>query len=355
MIGGVFFYLINNSTVPSQGNKSKYGFIAFTIIYLFAIFRYNIGDDYGRYWDMVSTGELLRPNFEPLSGAIINYVYKLHFPPLLFFIFSTLSLVCYYFVISKYSSNRVLSLYFYFTFPLLFFQDCSTIRQSGAMAFFVLTFFFVDNKKSLKALFCVVLAYMMQRSGIIAIVLFMIPLFAKVSLKWNVILFIFSFFLGMTARTLLESYLGNLEIAAQVLDYVNRDMGGFNTFQYVLYGINVLNFLSYKQLCKISSRNALYITLVNLGMVLYNIFMFESQTATRIVAFFLLFEMILIPDYRFVLKRITGSVKSSTALIFSVMLALQIMIVVIYIKAYNGRVLDTPVYTPYETWLNHIK
>lgn len=348
----IFLYLVDKSS--SDAKQKKYGQIAFWIIYLFAFFRYFIGNDYPTYWNVVTDPSYNREEYEFLSGAIIKFVYRIQFPPLVFVVFSTISLFCYRKVLSKYSTCQAISWFFYFTFPLLFFQDCSTIRQSAAMGFFFLTFYYLDLKKYIPAILCIILSFSFHRSGLAAMFLLLLPVINKVDRKWNIIFLVFSFFTGKIVERLIIYYLASWGIADRFLYYVDLEMGGFNVFQYLLYGINILNLLFYKKLIRIKPGNCLYITLVNFGLCFFNVFQFESQTAMRLAAFFLLFELLVIPDFRYILTRFTKSLKTSSLLMLFVMFLIQIAMVFIYIKAYNNKVLDYPVYVPYRTWLFYI-
>ena len=338
----------------SQGNNKakmrRCGQTAFLIIYLFAILRYNIGNDYHSYWLMVTEHDMI-DKLELLSGGIIDFVYYLGFPPTVFIIFSSICLFSYKYVISRYSSNQALSWFFYFTFPLLFFQDCSTLRQSGAMGCFFMAFAMMDKKDYVKTLLFVILAVLFHNSGYVCLLVFFLPLFKKVDLKVNIVALVASLFAGKLVERLVVSYLAGWGVADRFLYYIDQEMTGFNSFQYVLYGLNILNLLFYKSLCKLDPRNALYITLVNVGLCLFNVFQIEAQTAMRMAAFFLLFELFIVPYYIGLLVKTGMTKRFATVALWGIMFALQLMMVVIYISAYNKGALDTAVYTPYRLWL----
>lgn len=352
-IGAIFFALANKSCFSEK--RFYYSQIAFLVIYFFAFFRFNIGNDYPTYWDLVTVNTLNRNDFEPLSGGIINLVRFINFPPLVFITFSTISLFSYRYVINEYSEDPVMSWYFYFTYPMLFFQDCSTIRQAGAMGCFFLAFLFVDKGRMWKAVLCIIAAVLFHKSALICFLILFLPLFKKVSLKLNVVIFVCTFFIGELVETIVTNYLSGLSIAANFLYYVKQEMGGLDTFKYLMFLINIGNFLSYKYLLKENDRNFYFVTLVNVGLCLFNLFQIESQTAIRFANFFMLFEMFLIPSYLNLLSRYLGTRQRANLLVVSCLMILQLSIVVIYIKAYNNGVLDRAVYTPYEVWLNHLQ
>lgn len=354
LIAFVFLYLINRST--DKRLNEKYGQIAFLIIYAFAFFRYDFGNDYRAYWNLAEGrmgGEMedyVKP-LEIISYAIVKFVSVIHFPPLLFMIFSTICLFSYRFVIKRYSSCQAFSWYFYFTFPLLFFQDCSTVRQSGAMAMFFLAYPFLDNGKWFKSIVFFTIGVMFHQSALFCFVLLLLPLYKKIGFMSNIVLLLMSLVGGKVVEILITDYLASLGIVDGLDFYLNNKFDGYNTFQYVLYAIAVINMLFYKKLSIVNCKNVEYITLVNIGICMYNLFSFETQTAIRSCAFFLLFQLLLIPSYRYV---IGGGVKIANFTILFVMFLLQLMVVSIYISAYNNRILENSVYSPYKFWFNYI-
>lgn len=357
VIGLVFLILINQSTTALKSKKS--GFVAFAVIYLFAILRYYIGYDYDEYWKtMMGYGK--ERNFELLSGFIIDFATSLSFPPLGFFLFSSISIFCYKYVISNYSQCPALSWYMYFTFPAFFFQDCSTIRQAGAMGLFFLTFALIVQERYIKAFLVALMVPLFHSSGLIVYFLFLIPFLkylisflGKGFLFLNIVFFIFSFVIGNLVENYIMSYILNMDsyISSRFELYANSDGSGFNTMQFVFYSLNVFNFIFYSKLSSINNHNSLYILFFNLGACFYNIMQFEPKTAIRIATFFFLFELLLLPSIRLVISKLFGSLKLANICLFAIMFLLQLMIVFTYIRNYNTRVIEYPTYAPYRTWL----
>lgn len=347
IIGLVFLIQILNS---NNKTKKKCGQLCFIIIYIFAICRYQIGYDYYSYWDMIVSSNPPRDDMEFLSRKIVDFVRLLKFPPLLFFIFSSISLFAYKKVVDEYSSLPALSWYFYFSYPMLFVQDCSTIRQSGAMGLFFLTYFYLEKKKIKIALICILLASLFHNSGMASISLLFLPLIKRVNLKYNVLALVLSFFTGEVLLRFISQYLSGYAVADRFLYYVNQEMNNFVLFQYIMYAINIFNLLFWNKLSLINKLNPLYVTLVNVGLCLYNVFQFEPTTAIRLANFFILFELLLLPSYIVVLRGYFPSLKTVKYSIFIPLFLLQIMMVFTYIKGYNNRTIDRGTYVPYQTW-----
>lgn len=338
-----------------QTNLQKKGDIAFLVIYIFAILRYNIGYDYHAYWDIASNSSATaREEYEFLSNLVIEVSRFCSFPPLLFAIFSSISLCAYRKVLKSYSRFPALSWYFYFAYPLFFIQDCSTVRQSAAMGLFLLTYYLIDRGKFKYALASSVCAYLFHNTGLITIVLFALPFIKKVGIKVNIVIFIATFFAGRLVESLVLSYFSNYAIAQMFLSYVDRDMGGMNTFQYIMYAMNIVNFLFYKSHKKYDVKNLEFITLVNIGLCLYNLFQFESQSAIRLANYFVMFELLLLPAYyNFLTKYIKSRSVAILAIVF-LLFSLQIVMIKTYIDAYNAKQIEYPAYVPYKLWLFNI-
>ena len=210
VIGIIFLYLVNSGNCPK--NMLRNGQIAFCIIYVFAILRYDFGNDYPRYWASIegnSYSDSHVKDIELFSNAIISFVRIFKFPPLLFIIYSTICLFSYRYVIRQYSTQHALSWFFYFTFPLFFFQDCSTLRQSGAMAMFFLAFSFVDNGKWIKGLLCLLFAVFFHNSALICLLVLFLPLYKRISRKWNLFIFVASFVGGKFVENIVSNYITN--------------------------------------------------------------------------------------------------------------------------------------------------
>lgn len=348
VIGLIFLIQILKS---NSGNSKKSSGLCFLVIYLFAFFRYEIGYDYTTYWNIVTNVGEARDDFEPLSQIIITFVKDIGFPPLVFIIYSTISLLSYKKVIERYSTLPALSWYFYFSYPMFFIQDCSTIRQSAAMGLFFLTYMYIDIGHTKKALLTTLIASFMHSSGISALLLFFTPICKKISLKSNIIMLCASFFAGKVILTVITQYLAGVAMVQRFLYYTELDMDGFVIFQYIMYAIVLVNFVFYNKLILIDKRNALYITFVNAGLCFYNLFLFESQTAIRMANFFMLFELFILPSYIPVLRHVIKEQRTIKCLLFTAMFTLQLLMVCTYIKGYNNRTVDRGTYVPYKTWL----
>lgn len=327
--------------------------ISFFIIFLFAVLRYDIGNDYLTYWNAGELGNATR-NYELISGAIIDLAFYLRFPPLIFIVFASVSLFGYRRLIRAKSSNPPLSWYMYFTFPLFFLQDCSTVRQAGAMGLFILGYSYIEDKKIWIAILCLILSVFFHTSAAIGFLILFKPLYEKLNVKFSVLLLILCAISGKVIEKVILGYLGNTLLGDKFEYYLQGENPGFNTMQYLLYFIFVANILFFNKLIKDNSRNKVYINLFTIGVAIYGLFTIEPITAIRFSTFFFMFEIMLIPSYKNIIAQFVASKPFANGAIICLMFALQMTLINIYINAYNTGVMERPVYVPYKTWLNHI-
>lgn len=347
----VFLVLVNNSDNSRKRGVSES--VCFYLIFLFAALRYGIGNDFMTYWEDGEVGNSTR-NYELLSGAIIDFAYRIHFPPFIFIAFAAISLVGYRSVIKTESTNPPLSWYMYFTYPLFFFQDCSSVRQAGAMGLFFLAYSYLGKDKQIKAVLCLLLSVLFHTSAVIGFLILFRPLIKRIDVRLSIVMIILSVFAGRVIESIVMGFFGNTFLGEKFEYYLQGDNPGFNTMQYVIYGILLLNIIFYKRLIEDNENNKLLINLYTLGVILYHSFSIEPITAIRFSTFFFMFEILLIPSFKNVIARMFQSKPLANGLITVLMFSLQLTIIYIYIRAYNSGIMERPVYVPYETWINHI-
>lgn len=358
----VFFpYILLSALLAKLANSAhNHSKKIFYIIFLFAICRYNIGYDYPGYWSLIKDCDIER--FEPLSKLILLLSHLLDFPPLAFAIFSSISLFCINYVLDKHSSDKSLSLVFYFSFPLLFLQDLSTIRQAAAMGvIFLMGSLWIQGKR-LYSLFCLFIATLLHNSAIVGCIFFVNPLLSRQSKYLHFIIFVLSF---LPIQTLIFNLIVSLfpESTAvnRLISYVNLETASLNSFQYIFYAINLINLMFYDRLSRISYDNITYISIVNIGVILFNLFSFEPQTAIRICLLFFIWQVVLIPSYKILVSQFINKNNSikycehlATNIIMLICFTLFFIYLYIYYKSYNAKIILLPTYFPYDFWWNNI-
>lgn len=158
--------------------KNKLLFIAsFFVLLFYAGFRdVSVGTDtenYSRHFDLVSSGIAL-PH-EILWYALLKLVYILggSFQTVLI-LSSILVLLPVFYVSYKKSPSPLLSLFFFITL-YYYFYSFNIIRQAIAMSFGLMAFYYIDERKSIKAYIMFAISLMFHYSSIIilpALILF---------------------------------------------------------------------------------------------------------------------------------------------------------------------------------------
>lgn len=331
-------------------NGSK---IIFILLILITCLRYNVGWDYFAYVDIIkgNIASIINSRYEPLSLLVLLCAKYLNFYPLVFVFFGYFTLKLTQLIITKYSEDPVISWVVFYSLPLFYFASLSTLRQSLATAFILLSYNYIINKRTILFLFLIVIASLFHVSAIAGLLLH--PL-AKIpiTLKLNWILFGLSFLLS----PILENLILNINIGFPLLTtfkyYINANTTGSTTLQYLYYTIGVINLLFYKKLTEKSETNKLLITITTVGISIYNLLIFEPVSAARISAFFLIFWILIIPHYASLFKEWQRQfVRFSVSFLF---ILISFVYLNIYITAYHNKVNEKISFLPYRVWINNL-
>lgn len=336
----IIFILINYSTY-----KEKYKFfILFFILWLFTICRYDVGWDYLTYVEEIKRGVnyIEESRYELFSRSIFYWAIKWKFYPLIFIIFGTIQLILLAFGIYKLSTNKALSWTIYFLFPLFFLQDLSTIRQATATAFVFVSYYWLKNNQYVKFILFIIAGSLFHQSALYGFMIFFIckkelPLFV------NWLLFILSFVVGNYWMYLISTL--NID---RFNVYINGIYQSHSTslLNYLYYIINLFILFNYRKLIKDNPDNLKYIQLSNWGIVTFNLFLFEPVASTRLSVFFLLFWILLLPSIVKIYK-----VKFIFIMFFVI---INICFLMLYVNAFNSRILYKISFIPYDFWWNHL-
>lgn len=337
------FILLNIPLTRTNSASKARTRIAFFIILLFEILRFGVGWDYQNYVDIVNDNiiHIQDSRYEPLSKLIFIGTIKLNFYPFIFICFGLIHLCLINFIINKFSIDKTMSWTLYLLFPLFYLQDLSTIRQAAALSCLFCSFYFLYNKKYIKYIFLVLIATGFHSSawyGFIMLIIYKLNL----SCKQNWILFIASFFLGSAMLFVIPQ----LNIPRLNMYISSDEKATTSLLNLLYYAINIFVLLHYKKLIKINPNNKKFIQLTNWGLVTFNLFIFEPVTSTRLSVYFLIFWILLIPSFTYIYKyKLT---------IISCFITLNIIYLMIYVNAYNNRIISKVSFIPYDFWWNHL-
>lgn len=295
----VLFYIKNN-------RKKKLLKSLFLFAFIYAAIRYGIGYDYYVYKDIIEgnsdTFKLERLEVLPRYLAIFSG--QIHYQ-LFFAVCSFITIYSVYYVSKRISTNPTISFSVYLLFPLFYVDGLGVIRNAVAYSLVFLMFYELYKGQRIKSILFWLLAIGFHYSAFVAVLIYpFYYLFNKKS--FHIAIYILSLFGAALVAPLLENHLSQLFLVSKVLRNVESEItstGG--TMFYVINFIAILNLLLWRRLVSVNKDNILYLKMVNLGVCLWNLFLFvDPTTALRLSNFFLLYITLLFPSYRFVYSKV---------------------------------------------------
>ena len=288
----VFFY---NS---KKGNAQKRLFILFWLVLIFASIRYGIGYDYYSYKYVIEGNgyDYQLERWEILPRFIASVCSKIHYQ-LFFAICSVLTIWPIYFVSKRLSTDPLKSFTVYLLFPLFFLDGLGVIRNAVAYSLVFLMYYCLSRKKYIQSIICLLFAVGFHISAVVAILIY--PFYYWFHSKGvNVTLYVLSFVLSLFIMPLFEMVVPESMLYAKFLSNIEKEItavGG--TFFYVINGFAIFNLLCWKKLSSVHN-NSRYLTLTNVGVCLWNVFLsIDPTTAQRLSTYFLFFIIFVIPSY----------------------------------------------------------
>lgn len=264
----VIIYLIILGLFLKNSKIKKWYYIIICLsIFLLAAYRdANVGNDtiqYLRFFDLVnqsSLNEIIKGKYFEIGYIYINYIIKIINDSQLLFLFITSGFIYYgiFRFIYKNSKNIFLSLLL-FVLLLYFFESMSAIRQYLSISILLLSFDSIKNKKNVKFLISVFLAFLFHKSAIICILLY--PLYnLKIGNKTRLILFLATIFLSFVGANVLTSILFKLNFYTS---YLNR-LGTYKLASFIGMIINVFIYLF---LVSDKNKNNVSLFFINISFV----------------------------------------------------------------------------------------
>jgi hypothetical protein len=175
------------SIISSITKRKDFFFFSFFLIFLFQAIRYNYGNDYISYKEIfveINESNLFETRYE-IGWIVLNKLfYYLGFQSLIAFISLFISYVYYKFIIHFLKPNYYWLGFFIFIFdPNNLLINITAIRQSIAIAFFLLSIINLVNKKLLPSFILLVTATFFHTSSLIIFPILLIVFFLNRFLK----------------------------------------------------------------------------------------------------------------------------------------------------------------------------
>ncbi len=196
--------------------------VTYILIFLFCAIRFDVGYDFMHYYDVLTKNmkfyEASFNRLEYLNQKIIIFSQFIGFPQIYYIVTSYIIVFFTYKAIKINSNNFVISTLVFISFPIFFFNSLSIIRQYVAVAIIFYAFQFIKQRKLIKFLLAIGIAFLFHKSAIIGVLLYWLYglNFKNIYLY---ILFILSFFSSELIFLLVK------EILPHYAMYLERKIG----------------------------------------------------------------------------------------------------------------------------------
>lgn len=321
----VLLFAQHGKSVSRAGNLSSTIGVIFIIV--ISGFRFDVGYDYFSYYKILipHLHHNALERIEPFSKILFYVADFIHWPPMVFCLFSIFTYVIIFYVLKKYSHNYFFAVLTYIAFFYL--SSIDTIRQGLAIGIIIYAYRYLIARKWKSYLICCIIAYLFHKAAIICVA---IPLiYNYFNLKRLIAFIIVTSIVYKSATYALSSLLGFEHYIHQA-----EELSGGAVTKYVFLVINVgLIWFTRNKGCS-EIRKLVYVTTV--GAIFP--FILGGHLGGRLSWFFLCYICFIIPEIinKFDVKR---------RRISAIFLCLY-FIVNVYVTTLNKH--KTP-FTPYQT------
>ena len=328
-----------------QALNKVYLTVIFSILFLLAALRLEVGNDYWTY--VVTCHEIAENGYvvtEPGYNFVVKALYLISGKEdylLMFAVFAFATTFIFMKSIYNQADNFALG-FFLFIALGIYFRSFNTVRYYFALAITLYSFRYVLKKEYIKFIILILFAALFHKSVLVVIPLYIIA--NRTLKKWQIMIFALvcaSFLVGkdfymQIALKLYPSY--------QNTPYLN-ETGGItdNIFSIIrCVAVLVLCFICYKETIKDSKENIFYFNLNLMAIALYTCCSF-IPLLSRFGYYLVTSHILLIPN---VICRVEDKKKKRIILIFTVFIAIMYFLLFLKTASADGiRVL------PYKSWL----
>lgn len=299
-------------------------------VIIFSGFRDGLGEDYQGYYYNLINGRYLNITFyEPLLSLIANLIYYTKLSPLFFFLFCAIvTNVLFINTFYRYE-NAFIIIFIYLTATIFFFNTFNLVRQMFAASIFMYSVRFIEDKKFIKYLICILVASTMHFSSI-----YLIPIYFLVNGTYSrtiyfIILFasiILGQILTIDLASIFSKYINTYEV------YFESEITYSSGLLTLFFNLHLLFFIIFKDKVFTNSRNTIVFNFFFIGVILYNMIT-SFFYIYRFSIYFIIFAPIVIPA----LGKIIGKYKSDIILIL-------VFGIMMFLFLYNG--IDNKIIVP---------
>lgn len=332
VLGSIFLYVVTFglsgllSIVPVRNKFIKILLVMLPPV-LLATFRYKVGYDYGTYiygYEVFSQREFSEIFQDYQTGDPIAFYLVTKFAAMLgseriyLMVLAILALLpATIFILTEWTDKKTLPLVIFCHMFNGFLFSLSACKQGIAISILMLSLKYVYNRKPLKFLLCVAVAFLFHSTAIVFIVVyFFLNSKGNMSTFKKILIVAGCIFVILNLQPILEGFLdGKYEgYATNIVEGKNR------TFW--LYSAITLIFLFFRdKFVEIDKRNDLFIMMMAVGAI-FQYLGFTNAFSKRIGEYFLIAEVFLIPQSVYVFTQNSRKVVNLLIVVYIVALFL---------------------------------
>lgn len=271
-----------------KNNKYFLGIASIFLVFLAGYRDWSVGTDTDNYYNIFH-GVIVGGDLEFLFSYISDLVYDIdkdfgHF----LLIMSILTICPVFYVVCKKSSNYMFSIFVYISL-FFYFNSFNIIRQSIAVSFCLLAFYFLELKKYRFFILSVFIGFLFHKAAILS--LLVLPLiYFDLKRHWLIVISLSTYLLGLfglfTKIVSLVGFFGDKYLAYTSL-LAMREGGIFSRLLLNLFLVLII--YSAKKI-------DLWIVSFYLGVIVLNILSFSPELG-RLSQIFLITQIILLPNF----------------------------------------------------------
>lgn len=348
LLAVIWFY----SKMHRPNEQVKLCTFAFVLLSLFAGLSYDVGWDYLTYRDAIISGNIER--FEYLERVLMRISRN---APQLFFIINHTAIVgLTLWVINRYSTDKLLSIFVFICFPFQFLFGFSTIRAmlTVTMVFWGYEYFLKERKNPLMYLIVLMVGFFVHQASLAGILL-LIEHYLKIGRWGNLAIILLSFLASIINLEIFNiDFLNGINMFEEVSDkfeyYTDVEYGGGQLIHYCFLIISIVGIIFYKKIEQFEDAR-ICLTMVTIGYFIFTLFQQSPVLASRFCRFFYVFCILLIPYYVYILPKRLQSISRNLILC----LLTSLFLYQLSIHNYNGNDISrTSTYWPYKTIFNFV-
>lgn len=301
LLVSICIYISSSQFIIKFGNKNykpNNAYLIYIILFVFSAIRYGIGYDYFAYRDFIEleAKDYVYERMEPLSLLFVNTAKSIKSTYLYFAFYSLIILYPIYYVSKHESRIPALSMLLFILYPSFFLDSMGIIRNAVAFSMIFMSYHFIKRKKILTGIIFIILSILNHNSGYIGLLILLFN-FVHFSRKTYIIALIASFIIGDNMLNILSTVSSTNPIFNAAYNYLFLYPKEVGSMKYLILLIGIFVYMNWSRILKINPQNIILLNYVGIGVCLFFLFIKDDTLSFRLSNFFLLFLLLLVPEY----------------------------------------------------------